>query len=438
MNRRILKLAGPSILANITLPLVGMVDLAIAGRLGDAASIGAIAIATMLFDLLYWNMGFLRVGTGGYTAQAYGRRDFPDAIKILVQAVGTALIAALFIWSIQYFFLETAFQVIDSSPEVKKLASDYFYIRIWAAPATLSQFAFKGWFIGMQNTISPMIVDVTVNIMNLGLCLFFAMYLGMGIPGIALGTVVAQYIGLATALLLMFIYYGKLFKYINIRASLKLREMKKFFVLNGNLFIRSVCFLLIYSGFTGLAAKYGDNLLAVSTIMMKLMLLYSYFIDGFAYAGEALTGRYVGAKDLSSLKKVIKLLFVWCIVIGIVSTLAYFFAGEPLFRLMTNNETVIGTAREFLPWLLAMPLISCIAFTWDGIFVGATASAAIRNTMILSVISFFASYYIFEGKFGIQALWIGYAVHLVVRSVVMTIIAKKEVIGKVIPVTEIS
>jgi len=237
MNRRILKLAGPSILANITLPLVGMVDLAIAGRLGDAASIGAIAIATMLFDLLYWNMGFLRVGTGGYTAQAYGRRDFPDAIKILVQAVGTALIAALFIWSIQYFFLETAFQVIDSSPEVKKLASDYFYIRIWAAPATLSQFAFKGWFIGMQNTISPMIVDVTVNIMNLGLCLFFAMYLGMGIPGIALGTVVAQYIGLATALLLMFIYYGKLFKYINIRASLKLREMKKFLVLNGNLFI---------------------------------------------------------------------------------------------------------------------------------------------------------------------------------------------------------
>lgn len=438
MNRRILKLAGPSILANITLPLVGMVDLAIAGRLGDAASIGAIAIATMLFDLLYWNMGFLRVGTGGYTAQAYGRRDFPDAIKILVQAVGTALIAALFIWSIQYLFLETAFQVIDSSPEVKKLASDYFYIRIWAAPATLSQFAFKGWFIGMQNTISPMIVDVTVNIMNLGLCLFFAMYLGMGIPGIALGTVVAQYIGLATALLLMFIYYGKLFKYINIRASLKLREMKKFFVLNGNLFIRSVCFLLIYSGFTGLAAKYGDNLLAVSTIMMKLMLLYSYFIDGFAYAGEALTGRYVGAKDLSSLKKVIKLLFVWCIVIGIVSTLAYFFAGEPLFRLMTNNETVIGTAREFLPWLLAMPLISCIAFTWDGIFVGATASAAIRNTMILSVISFFASYYIFEDKFGIQALWIGYAVHLVVRSVVMTIIAKKEVIGKVIPVTEIS
>lgn len=438
MNRRILKLAGPSILANITVPLVGMVDLAIAGRLGDAASIGAIAIATMLFDLLYWNMGFLRIGTGGYTAQAYGRRDFPDAIKVLVQAVGTALVAALFIWAIQYLFFQGAFLVIEASPEVKKLAAEYFFIRIWAAPATLSQFAFKGWFIGMQNTVSPMIMDITVNVMNLLLCLFFALYLKMGIPGIALGTVVAQYIGLGTALSLMFVYYSKLFKYINIKASLKLKEMKKFFILNGNLFIRSVCFLLVYSGFTALAAKYGDNLLAVSTIMMKIMLLYSYFIDGFEFASEALTGRYIGAKDLRSLKKTIRLVFMWCIGIGVVSTLAYFFAGEPLIRLMTNNESVIIASRQFLPWLLLMPLISCIAFTWDGIYIGATASVAIRNTMIASVIFFFAGYYIFESKLGIQALWIGYAAHLIVRSVIMTIMAKKEVLRKAVPENQIS
>jgi len=430
MNRRILKLAGPSILANITVPLVGMVDLGIAGRLGDASSIGAIAVATMLFDLLYWNMGFLRVGTGGYTAQAYGRRDFPDAMKILVQAVGTALAAALFIWAIQYIFVEAAFLVIDTTPQVESLAKDYFYIRIWAAPATLSLFALKGWFIGMQNSVSPMITDITVNVLNLVLSLFFAIYLHMGIPGIALGTLVAQYLGLATALLLMFVYYKKLFKYIHIKGSLKLREMKNFFVMNGNLFIRSICFLLVYSGFTSIAARYGDNLLAVSTIMMKLMLLYSYFVDGFAYAGEALTGRYIGARDVASLKKTIKLIFMWCIAIGVVSTFAYLFAGEPLFRLMTNNEAVIETSHQFLPWLLVMPLISCIAFTWDGIFIGATASAAIRNTMIVSVIFFFACFYLFENSVGIQALWIGYAAHLVVRSVIMTLIAKKEVISK--------
>jgi MATE family multidrug resistance protein len=432
MNRKILKLAGPSILANITVPIVGMVDLAIAGRLGDAASIGAIAIATMLFDLLYWNMGFLRVGTGGYTAQAYGRRDFEDAVKVLVQAIGTALFAALFIWVIQYFFLEAAFLVIDSSPEVEKLATQYFYIRIWAAPATLSLFALKGWFIGMQNSVSPMVVDVSVNFLNMAFSLLFAIYFKMGIPGIALGTVVAQYLGLAIAVSLIFIYYSKLFKYIKIKSSLKLKEMKKFFILNGNLFIRSIGFLLVYSGFTSLAAKYGDNLLAVSTIMMKLMLLYSFFIDGFAYAGEALTGRYIGAKDQTSLKKAIRLLFGWSMAIGLVSTVAYFFADEPLFRFMTNNEEVISAAVPFFPWLLIMPVISCIAFTWDGIFIGATASAALRDTMILSAISFFVCYYLFEGLFGIQALWIGYAMHLVVRSVATTLLAKKEVIAKAV------
>lgn len=430
MNRKILRLAGPSILANITVPLVGMVDLAIAGRLGSAVAIGAMAIGTMLFDLLYWNMGFLRAGTGGYTAQAYGRRDFPDAMKILVQAVGTALIAAMFIWAIQYFFVEISFLLIDCSPEVEKYAKVYFYIRIWAAPATLSQFAFKGWFIGMQNTISPMILDITVNVLNLMLCILFALYLHMGVPGIALGTLVAQYIGLATALLLMFIYYRKLFKYINFKASLKLKEMRSFFSLNGNLFIRSICFLGVYSGFTALAARYGDNLLAVSTIMMKLMLLYSYFIDGFAFAGEALAGKFIGARDISSLKKSIRLIFIWCLAISLASTLAYLFAGEPLVRLMTNNETVVTAAKDFLPWLLIMPLISCIAFTWDGIFLGATASVAIRNTMIASAIIFFACYYLFEGAFGIQALWIGYAAHLVVRSVIMTIVSKREVLSK--------
>lgn len=431
MNRKILRLAGPSILANITVPMVGMVDLAIAGRLGSAATIGAMAIGTMLFDLLYWNLGFLRAGTSGFTAQAFGRRDFPDAIKILVQAVSTALFSALFIWAIQYIFVEASFMILDTSPELEKLAKTYFYIRIWAAPATLSQFAFKGWFIGMQNTISPMILDVLVNVINLLLCILLALKMGMGISGIALGTVIAQYIGLTTAIVIMFLYYRKLFKYINIKASLKLKEMKSFFSLNGNLFIRSICFLMVYAGFTSLAAKYGDTLLAVSTIMMKLMLLYSYFVDGFAYAGEALAGRYIGARDLPSLKKTIKWIFVWCIGISAVSTLAYFFAGEPLFRLMTNNEIVVIAAREFLPWLLLMPVISCIAFTWDGIYLGATASKAIRDTMVVSAIVFFACYYIFEGRFGIQALWIGYAAHLILRSVIMTAVAKKEVIGRV-------
>lgn len=431
MNKQILKLAGPSILANITVPLVGMADLAIAGRLGDAASIGGIAIATMLFDLLYWNMGFLRVGTGGLAAQAYGRNDYEESAKILVRALGTALSAALIIWLIQYFFLEASFFFIDCSTEVEELARVYFNIRIWAAPATLSLFAFKGWFIGMQNTVFPMITDVSVNVLNLVISILLAVTFKMGITGIALGTLLAQYLGLSIAIFLFLAKYKSYLSMINIKESLNLKVMKSFFVLNGNLFIRSICLLLVYTGFTSISAKYGDNLLAVNTIMMKLMLLFSYFIDGFAYAGEALTGRFIGAKDKVSLVKTINNLFLWCLVISVVSTGMYWFFGDSLFALMTDNPAVLSKAPEFLPWLLIMPVVSCVAFTWDGIFIGATASKAIRDVMILSSISFFLAYYLFENYYGINALWIGYIAHLIVRTIMMTMTSKTHVLAKV-------
>lgn len=431
MNKKILKLALPSILANITVPLVGMVDIAIAGRLGSAAAISAIAVGSMFFDILYWNMGFLRAGTGGLTAQAYGRRDLREAIRYFVQGAGTAILVALIIIAIQTPFLNVAFLLVDASPEVEQFAKTYFYVRVWAAPATLLLYVFKGWFIGMQNTVSPMILDIVVNLVNLGASAYFAIVAGMGIYGIALGTVVAQYTGLILAITLMSLYYRKLFKYINIKESLKLKDLKRFFSMNGDLFIRSICFLGIYTGFTSLASGFGDTLLAVSTIMMKLMLLYSYFIDGFAYAGEALAGRYVGAKDLRSLKLAVKWLFVWCIIIAVVSTFVYGFADEALFRLMTDNQEVVDAARRFFPWLMLMPVMSCIAFTWDGIFIGATASKAIRNAMIVSVISFFCLYYLTVDKYGPQALWFAFAAHLIARSIYLTVTAKKEVYGKI-------
>ena len=433
MNKKILRLAGPSILANITVPLVGMADLAIAGRLGDAAAIGGVAIGTMLFDLLYWNLGFLRVGTGGKAAQSYGKRDFRESVNILVQSLGTALLSALFLLIIQYFYILGAFAILETTPQVEAMAKEYFFIRIWAAPATLSLFAFKGWFIGMQNTLSPMVTDIVVNVFNIVLSVLFAFPMKMGIAGIALGTVAAQYIGLMSAVLLLTRYYKKLFKYINLKASLKIREMKDFFILNGNLFLRSASLLLVYTGFTALSATYGDKLLAVSTIMMKLMLLYSYMVDGFAYAGEALTGRYVGARDMTSLKRAVKLLFAWTFIIAAISTLAYLFAGEPIFRLLTNNAEVLEASGPFMPWLLVVPVISCVAFMWDGIYIGATASSAIRNTMIVSAAGFFITYYATKGVIGIQALYLAYSAHLIIRSIMMTFMARKEVYGKLVP-----
>ncbi len=431
MNRRILKLSIPSIFANITVPLVGMVDIAVSGRLGNAAAIGGIAIGTMLFDLLYWNFGFLRVGTGGLTAQAYGRRNFPDAMKYFTQGIATSLLSSLLLIAIQWFFVETAFFFIDCTDEVQQLARQYFFIRIWAAPATLSLFVFKGWFIGMQNTVSPMCVDIVVNIVNLGASVYLGLYTPLGFAGISLGTVIAQYSGLVLAGILMFSSYGKLFKYIRIKESVKFSDMKSFYVMNTNLFIRSLCFMMIYCGFTSLAAHYGNTMLAVSTIMMKLLMLFSYFIDGFAYAGEALTGRYIGAKDKISLKKAVKLLFMWSAIIGVVSTVVYALFGEEMVRILTNDQSVILASKPFIIWLIFMPVISCAAFMWDGIFIGATASQAIRNGMIYSCIAFYLVYFLTRGTLQIESLWYAYFAHLIVRAAYMSLTAKREVFGKI-------
>lgn len=427
MNRTVLKLAIPSIFANITVPLVGMADTAIAGRMGDASVLGGIAIASMLFDLLYWNMGFLRMGTGGMVAQAYGRRDFREAMNVYALGMATALGFAFLFLVLQYLYVEVAFHFIECSPQVEVLAREYFFIRIWAAPATLSLNVFKGFFIGMQNAVSPMAVDVTVNISNVLFSIFFAFYAGLGFSGIAWGTLVAQYTGMALAITLMLVYYRKLFHYIDLKSSLKLQKVKRFFMLNADLFVRSLSFLFIYAGLTSIAAKYGDVALAVSSIMMKLMLLYSYFVDGFAYAGEALSGRYIGARDKDSLRRAVKVIFIWCGGIGVVSTFGYWAGGEWLFKFMATDPVVIAESARFLPWLLIMPLVSCVAFTWDGIYIGATATRAIRNSMLWAVVGFFLSYWIFREPYGVQSLWVGYMVHLVVRTVYLTVAAKKEV-----------
>ena len=427
MNKTVLKLAIPSIFANITVPLVGMADTAIAGRLGDATVLGGIAIASMLFDLLYWNMGFLRVGTGGMVAQAYGRGDYKDAMSTFALGITTALAFAFLFIVCQWVYVEAAFHFIECSPGIEALAREYFFIRIWAAPATLSLNVFKGFFIGMQNAVSPMAVDITVNVTNIAASIFFAFYAGLGFSGIAWGTLVAQYVGLILAVSLMVFQYRRHFHLMDIRNDIRPGKIRKFFMLNADLFVRSLCFLFIYAGLTSLAAKYGDVDLAVSSIMMKLMLLYSYFIDGFAYAGEALSGRYIGARDRESLTRAVKVIFMWCCGIGIVSTLGYWAGGEWLVRLMATDATVIAESARFLPWLLVMPFVSSVAFTWDGIFIGATATKALRNSMLWAVVGFFASYFLLRGTIGVQSLWVGYMMHLVVRTVYLSAVAKKEV-----------
>lgn len=462
INRDILKLAIPSILANITVPIVGMVDIAVAGHLDTSAAtmIGGIAIGTMLFDLLYWNFGFLRVGTGGLAAQAFGKGDRKECARILVRAVGIALACALVLIAIQWLFVKAAFLVVDCTPQVRSLASQYFFIRIWAAPATLSLMAFKGWFIGMQDSVSPMLTDLVVNGMNVLMSVVLALginavgYEGMGFRGIAAGTVAAQYAGLLTALVLLTVRYRK-----DTLSFLALKDLgyifggsetRRFFSMNADLFVRSLCFIAIYIGFTVISARYGDLLLAVSSIMMKILMIFSYFTDGFAYAGEAMTGKYIGAGDSLMLKRTVKWTFIWSMGVALVFIGIYHFAGVPLLKMMTSDTAVVEASRAYLPWLLLMPVVGCAAFTWDGIYIGATASRAIRNSMLWAVAGFAVVWTagigllrlfpslegtdVMEGMTGhgsaaMHVLMAAYFAHLLARTVYLSVRYRKDVLS---------
>lgn len=447
INKDILKLAIPSILANITVPLVGMVDIAVAGHLDANAAtlIGGIAIGTMLFDLLYWNFGFLRVGTGGLAAQAYGRGDRRECARIFARSLGIALACALLLILIQWVFVKAAFLVIECTPEVRELASKYFFIRIWAAPATLSLMAFKGWFIGMQDSVSPMAVDLTVNGTNVLMSFVLALgikswgYEGMGFAGIAAGTVVAQYTGLVVAAALMLLKYRKnTFSQLDLKGVFKGSETRRFFVMNTDLFVRSLCFIAIYIGFTVISARYGDLLLAVCSIMMKILMIFSYFTDGFAYAGEAMTGKYIGAGDRAMLGQTVKWTFIWSMSIAAVFMGIYHFAGVPLLKVMTSDAQVIQAARPYLPWLLLMPVVGCAAFTWDGIYIGATASKDMRDSMLLAVVSFAGVWAcgIFALRFmafdevayntmAVHVLMAAYFAHLLARTIYLSVRYRK-------------
>ena len=461
LHRNILKLAVPSIFANITVPLVGMVDIAVAGHLGASGAvpaatlIGGISIGTMLFDMLYWNFGFLRGGTGGLTAQAFGRwrSGIPEAVRDIVltlkRALGIALGSGLLLVALQWVVVQVAFLLVDCSPEVQKLATQYFYIRIWAAPATLSLFAFKGWFIGMQDTVRPMTCDLIVNFTNIllsvGLAFGYAGLPALGFAGVAYGTLIAQWTGFTYAVLAVWRRYGRLFREAGDSfASLGMTEgtgnssWRAFFVLNRDLFIRSMCMIAVYIGFTMISARYGDMMLAVGAILMKLLMIFSYFTDGFAYAGEALTGRFIGEGSPEGVRTTVRQTFLWSIGVTFLFFLVYGVGGVPLLKLMTSDPDVVESAREFIPWLLLMPVIGCPAFTWDGIFTGATASRDLRNSTAWCVVGFFGVWFIGIGlarallgkvseTLAIHILMAAYFTHLAVRALYLTLRARKAI-----------
>lgn len=425
MNRRILQLAIPSIISNITVPLLGLVDVTIVGHLGSAAYIGAIAVGGLLFNILYWNFGFLRMGTSGLTSQAYGRNDPEAEMRVLVQAVSVGLLSACAILLLQYPVERLAFLLIDTSAEVEQYAVRYFRVCIWGAPAVLSMYGFKGWFIGMQNSRFPMYIAIAVNVINILCSLCFVFVLGMKVEGVALGTVVAEWCGLLIAVFLWRKKYGELRSRIALRDSLQFKAMKRFFAVNRDIFLRTLCLISVTTFFTSTGARQGDVILAVNTLLMQLFTLFSYIMDGFAYAAEALVGRYIGARDMKQLRHAVRNLFGWGVGMASLFTLLYAIGGKNFLGLLTNDGQVIRVAGNYFYWVLAIPLAGFGAFLWDGILIGATATRQMLWAMLIATLAFFGIYYLFSGATNNHMLWLAFLVYLFLRGLMMTCFAKR-------------
>lgn len=417
-DQQILHIALPSIVSNITVPLLGLIDVSIVGHLGAASYIGAIAVGGMLFNMIYWLFGFLRMGTGGLTAQAYGRHDLQEVTRILLRSLSISLLLALVLLLLQHPIRNIAFMCMDTSEEVRQLATLYFHICIWGAPATLGLYGFTGWYIGMQNSRFPMFIAITQNIVNIAASLFFVFVLKMKVEGVALGTLVAQYAGLGMACLLWLAYYRPLRKYLRQKALFDRTEMKRFFQVNRDIFFRTLCLIAVTVFFTSTGAAYGDVVLAVNALLMQLFTLFSYFMDGFAYAGEALTGKYIGAKDNQSLRLTIRHLFKWGIALSLLFTLLYGAGGKSFLGLLTNDTSVISASEEYIYWVLAIPLAGFSAFLLDGICIGATATHLMLRSMLVASASFFLLYYGLHDTLGNHALWMAFIVYLALRGIV--------------------
>lgn len=421
-SQRILHIAIPSIISNITVPLLGLIDVTIVGHLGSASYIGAIAVGGMLFNMIYWIFGFLRMGTSGLTAQSYGAHDLKEVTRILLRSTGISLMLALALLILQYPIRLIAFELIDTSAEVQQLATLYFHICIWGAPATLGLYSFSGWFIGMQNSRFPMFIAITQNIVNIVASLFFVFVFGMKVEGVALGTLIAQYAGLFMAYLLWLCYYRPLRKYISRKQLFTHDAMKRLFQVNRDIFLRTLCLVAVTVFFTSTGAAFGDVVLAVNTLLMQLFTLFSYIMDGFAYAGEALTGKYIGAGNRQELQRTIRHLFGWGIALSLAFTLLYGIGGKEFLGLLTNEQSVISASGDYFYWVLAIPLAGFAAFLLDGICIGATSTHIMLKAMVVASGSFFLIYYSLHNVLNNHALWLGFIVYLALRGIMQALL----------------
>ena len=435
MNREILRLAIPNIITNLTVPLVSLVDVALMGRMPSTFYIVAIGLGTLVFNFLYWAFGFLRMGTTGMVSQAFGREDKEAQLSLLQKGLSISVLAGVLIILLQWPLRELATQILQPENEVIPLLETYIDYRIWAAPATISVFVFTGWLLGMQDSRSALYLALIINGSNAILSILFVYGFGYTISGVALGTVFAQLLGFISGLIILSRKYDLPPKKIVDQIWKRMNEgksWKEFISVNRDILIRTLCLIFTLSFFKAKAANIDPILGAANILLLEFISISAYGIDGFAFAAEAISGKYFGKRDKVNLIKSIKYSFFWGFVIAVLLAAAFYFFGYDILSLLTDKQIVVEKAMPYLLWLVVAPLVNMVAFIWDGVYIGTTSSASMRNSMLVStVLVFLPAYYYFFGIYSNHGLWLSLTLFMIARGILLTLLFKPTILSRI-------
>lgn len=421
-QRAILRIALPAIITNITTPILGLVDIAIVGRLGSAAFIGAIAVGSSLFNMVYWLLNFLRAGTSGLTAQAVGAQDTGRRDAIFYRGLIIGIILGVTALLLSPIIARIFIPFMEADAQTSGLAERYFLIVIWGAPAYLASYAVSGWLLGNQNSVATLKIAVLTNVANILLSLFFVFVCGMKIEGVGLGTALSQWIGCAYGLIIIRRRYRPRFS--GLREIFAGRELQLFFKLNLDIFLRTLCLVAVTLWFTRTGARMGADVLAANALLMQLFMLFSFFMDGFAYAGEAIAGKELGANHPERIKVLETDLLKWGVSLALLGLVIYFFAGELILSLLTKEDGVKEIAKDYLPWAITIPLCGFMAFIYDGIFIGMALTRKMLISMSIAIAVFFTVYLCLFSVWGNNALWLAFSLYLITRGVAQFILLR--------------
>ena len=413
-HRTVLAIALPVVVSNVSTPLIGVVDTAVMGRLPDPAYIGAVAVGSLIFTFVFWAFGFLRMGTTGLTAQALGANNSDEVVSslgralLIAAAIGAALI--LLQWPIGMI----AFSLLEGTERVETLARSYYEIRIWAAPATLANYALLGWFIGIGRTDIGLVLQLVLNIANIALDALFVLVLGWDVRGVAAGTVLAECLAASIGIAIAWRHARKLHGHWNRASLLASERLKRTLVVNRDIMIRSLALIFVFVWFVAQGAAFGDVALAANAVLMQFIAVSAYFLDGLAFAAESLVGRAVGAASRTNLVAAMKITTVWAVTLAVGACLLIALFGPAIIDLLTIDETTRAVARQYLPWAAVAPFLGVWAFQLDGFFIGATRTSQMRSAMLVSLLIFLCAWWLLT-PYQNHGLWAALHVHYLAR-----------------------